>query len=209
MSSARWRIIPRRVDVGAWVQTNICTNNSMEENVQKSQDRILVTHAGSLPRGEPLGSMLIDQEAGKPVEAAALKKAIEARVTHVLNKQVEVGIDEVNDGEQGRIGFQTYVAQRMSGFGGVSDRPYGKDWQTFPQFSDDFSTPPAAHRQGQRCSPGHRRHPIPGRGVHRRRDRAANAIGGADQIARCRHFYERGVTRHHRNDNAQRLLQDI
>jgi 5-methyltetrahydropteroyltriglutamate--homocysteine methyltransferase len=110
----------------------------MEENMQKSRDRIFVTHAGSLPRGEPLGSMLLDQEAGKKIEADALKKAIEARVSHVLNKQVEVGIDEVNDGEQGRIGFQTYVAQRMSGFGGVSDRPYGKDWQTFPQFSERF-----------------------------------------------------------------------
>ena len=106
--------------------------------MQKSQDRILVTHAGSLPRGEPLGSMLIDQEASKPVDAIAMKKAIEARVTHVLSKQVEVGIDEVNDGEQGRIGFQTYVAQRMSGFGGVSNRPYGQDWTTFPQFSERF-----------------------------------------------------------------------
>jgi len=106
--------------------------------LQKSQDRILVTHAGSLPRGEPLGSMLIDQEASKPVDATAMKKAIEARVTHVLSKQVEVGIDEVNDGEQGRIGFQTYVAQRMSGFGGVSNRPYGQDWTTFPQFSERF-----------------------------------------------------------------------
>ena len=106
--------------------------------MQKSQDRILVTHAGSLPRGEPLGSMLIDQEASKPVDATAMKKAIEARVTHVLSKQVEVGIDEVNDGEQGRIGFQTYVAQRMSGFGGVSNRPYGQDWTTFPQFSERF-----------------------------------------------------------------------
>ena len=106
--------------------------------MQKSQDRILVTHAGSLPRGEPLGSMLIDQEASKPVDATAMKKAIEARVIHVLNKQVEVGIDEVNDGEQGRIGFQTYVAQRMSGFGGVSNRPYGQDWTTFPQFSERF-----------------------------------------------------------------------
>ena len=42
----------------------------------------------------------------------------------------EAGIDEVNDGERGRIGFQTYVAQRMSGFGGVSNRPYGQDWKT-------------------------------------------------------------------------------
>ena len=106
--------------------------------MHKSRERILVTHAGSLPRGEPLGSMLIDQEAGKPVNPNTLKNAIEARVTHVLNKQVEVGIDEVNEGEQGRIGFQTYVAQRMRGFGGVSNRPYGKDWITFPQFSERF-----------------------------------------------------------------------
>ena len=82
--------------------------------MQKSRDRIFVTHAGSLPRGEPLGSMLIDQEAGRTIENAALKKAIEARVTHVLNKQIEVGIDDLNDGEQGRIGFQTYVAQRIA-----------------------------------------------------------------------------------------------
>jgi hypothetical protein len=41
----------------------------MEENMQKSWDRIFVTHAGSLPRGEPLGSMLIDREAGKTIEA--------------------------------------------------------------------------------------------------------------------------------------------
>jgi 5-methyltetrahydropteroyltriglutamate--homocysteine methyltransferase len=116
--------------------------------VQKSRDRILVTHAGSLPRGEPLGSMLIDQEAGKPVDTAALKNAIDARVSYVLSKQVEVGIDEVNDGEQGRVGFQTYVVQRMSGFGGVSNRPYGKDWTTFPQFSERFlqRLPPASAR---------------------------------------------------------------
>ena len=106
--------------------------------MQKSQERILVTHAGSLPRGEPLGSMLIDQEAGESINAVALKKAIDARVGHVLNKQVEVGIDEVNDGEQGRVGFQTYVAQRMSGFGGVSSRPSGKDWTTFPQYAERF-----------------------------------------------------------------------
>ena len=83
-------------------------------------------------------AMLIEQEAGKPVDAAKLKNAIEARVTHVLKKQVEAGMDEVNDGEQGRVGFQTYVPQRMSGFGGVSERPYGQDWMTFPQFYERF-----------------------------------------------------------------------
>ena len=72
--------------------------------MHKSKDRIHVTHAGSLPRGEPLGSMLIDQEAGKPVDAAALSKAIDARVTHVLNKQVEV--DKKNVTEVSRAWLQ-------------------------------------------------------------------------------------------------------
>lgn len=99
-------------------------------------DRILTTHTGSLPRGEPLSSLLIDQEQGEDVSLAALEAATENRVAHVLKKQVEVGIDIANDGEQGRVGFQTYLMQRMSGFGGVSKRPYGKEFLEFPQFTE-------------------------------------------------------------------------
>lgn len=104
--------------------------------MQRSTERILTTHTGSLPRGEPLSSMLIDQENGKPVDRGALEAAIDTRVTHVIKKQVEVGIDLVNDGEQGRVGFQTYLMQRMSGFGGASQRPYGKEFLEFPQFTE-------------------------------------------------------------------------
>src|SRR6516225_2868439 len=100
-----------------------------------STDRILTTHAGSIPRGEPLGQMLIDEEAGKPVDNGALESNIGLRVSHVLEKQAEAGIDIINDGEQGRVGFQTYVIQRMSGFGGVSKRPYGKEFIEYPQFT--------------------------------------------------------------------------
>jgi 5-methyltetrahydropteroyltriglutamate--homocysteine methyltransferase len=103
--------------------------------MHKSTDRILTTHAGSMPRGEPLGQMLIDQEGGKPVENSALQSSIDLRVSHVLEKQAEAGIDIVNVGEQGRVGFQTYVTQRMSGFGGVSKRPYGKEFIEYPQFT--------------------------------------------------------------------------
>jgi 5-methyltetrahydropteroyltriglutamate--homocysteine methyltransferase len=101
----------------------------------RRSDRILTTHTGSLPRGEPLSSLLIDQEQGEPVDQAALESATNSRVTHVLKKQVEAGIDIANDGEQGRVGFQTYLMQRMSGFGGVSKRPYGKEFLEFPQFT--------------------------------------------------------------------------
>ena len=98
--------------------------------------RILTTHTGSLPRGEELGGMLIEQEQGRPVDVVAIRQATEARVAHVLKKQVEVGLDIVNDGEQGRVGFQTYLMQRMSGFGGASERPYGKEFIEFPQFTE-------------------------------------------------------------------------
>jgi 5-methyltetrahydropteroyltriglutamate--homocysteine methyltransferase len=106
--------------------------------MKRSTDHILTTHTGSLPRGEPLGSMLIDDEAGKPVDRAAMTAAIETRVAHVLAKQMEVGLDVINDGEQGRVGFQTYIPQRFDGFGGVSERPYGLDWINFPQFTERF-----------------------------------------------------------------------
>src|SRR5215469_14083463 len=88
-----------------------------------STDRILTTHAGSMPRGEPLGSMLIDEVAAE-------------RVAYIMRKEVEAGIDIANDGEQGRVGFQTYVPQRWSGFGGKSSRPLGREFAEFPKFTE-------------------------------------------------------------------------
>lgn len=104
--------------------------------MKQSDERILTTHTGSLPRGEPLGTMLIDEERGKDVDKVRLDEIAEARIRHVLQHQVEAGIDVVNDGEQARVGFQTYLPQRMSGFGGVSERPYGKEFIEFPQFTE-------------------------------------------------------------------------
>jgi 5-methyltetrahydropteroyltriglutamate--homocysteine methyltransferase len=54
-------------------------------------------------------------------------------VRHVVDKQVEAGVDIGNDGEQQRVGFQTYVPARMSGFGGVSKRRRGKEFEEFPE----------------------------------------------------------------------------
>ena len=103
--------------------------------MQLSKDSILVTHTGSLPRGETLGNMLIDDERGRPVDKRALAAEIERRVAHVLKKQAEAGVDIDNDVEQGRVGFQTYIPQRMSGFGGASKRPFAKEFIEFPQFT--------------------------------------------------------------------------
>ena len=89
-----------------------------------------------MPRGEPLSSLLIDEEAGKRVNRKKIDAVAEERVAHVMKNEALAGIGIANDGEQGRVGFQTYVPQRMSGFGGVSSRPYGREFIEFPKFTE-------------------------------------------------------------------------
>jgi 5-methyltetrahydropteroyltriglutamate--homocysteine methyltransferase len=97
-----------------------------------SRDRILTTHVGSLPRNEKLSDLLMVQDEGKAVDAKAMADEKDKAVHHVVKAQMDAGIDVGNDGEQGRVGFQTYVPQRMSGFAGVSKRRRGREFEEFP-----------------------------------------------------------------------------
>ena len=103
--------------------------------MQTSEQRILTTHVGSLPRPRPLADLLIGQERGEAIDEADMQRQIEAAVAMVVREQLAAGIDIGNDGEQPRVGFQTYVAQRMQGFGGESARPQPQDWQDFPDYA--------------------------------------------------------------------------
>jgi 5-methyltetrahydropteroyltriglutamate--homocysteine methyltransferase len=98
-----------------------------------SRDRILTTHVGSLPRNETLSALLIAQDEGAVFDAKQLAAETDKAVRHVVAKQQEAGIDIGNDGEQRRIGFQTYVPQRMTGFAGVSKRRRGREFEEFPE----------------------------------------------------------------------------
>src|SRR5437870_1917882 len=98
-----------------------------------SRDRILVTHVGSLPRNVELSDLLVKREEGASVDRNQLARAMDRGVRHVVEKQMEAGIDIGNDGEQQRVGFQTYVAQRMAGFAGESKRRRGRDYEEFPE----------------------------------------------------------------------------
>lgn len=102
--------------------------------MQRSEDRILTTHVGSLPRNPRLTDLLIEQEQGRAIDAAELARESESAVRHVVQAQLEAGVDVGNDGEQPRVGFQTYVPQRMRGFGGESARPTPRDMAEFPDF---------------------------------------------------------------------------
>jgi 5-methyltetrahydropteroyltriglutamate--homocysteine methyltransferase len=99
-----------------------------------SIDRILVSHVGSLPRPERLTALLIGQEAGETIDATELAREVETATAHVISKQVEAGVDVGNDGEQSRVGFQTYVPRCLCGFGGESKRPPARDQVEFPSY---------------------------------------------------------------------------
>src|ERR1700691_4861843 len=99
-----------------------------------STDRILVSHVGSLQRAELLSDLLIRQEAGEAIDIAELARQVEMATAHVIDKQVEAGVDVGNDGEQSRVGFQTYVPRCLCGFGGESRRPQARDQLQFPGY---------------------------------------------------------------------------
>src|SRR5262249_28259462 len=102
--------------------------------MKRSDQRILTTHVGSLPRPPALRDLLVRQDRGEKIDAAALARESEAAVRHVIAKQLEVGVDVGNDGEQPRVGFSTYPAKRMRGFGGESKRRMSRDIAEHPDY---------------------------------------------------------------------------
>jgi 5-methyltetrahydropteroyltriglutamate--homocysteine methyltransferase len=104
--------------------------------VLRSENRILTTHAGSLPRPRALAELHGRRSRGDDVDGAELRGAVQQATTTAVAAQVEAGIDVGNDGEQARESFVTYVQHRMTGFGDVSQRPLMQDLLDHPDFLD-------------------------------------------------------------------------
>ena len=104
--------------------------------MRRSEDRILTTHVGSIPRSPVLRDLLVRRDHGEAIDAAALERATEAAIRDVVARQLDAGIDIGNDGEQPRPGFSTYVVDRMQGFGGESKRPLALDLIDFPDYAE-------------------------------------------------------------------------
>ena len=100
--------------------------------MKRSETRILTTHTGSLPRPEGLVAMLGSVSRGEPVDEAALYAASSEATAGVVSAQLDAGVDVINNGEQSRVSFSTYVTQRMSGFGGSWTRRGHRDQNEFP-----------------------------------------------------------------------------
>src|SRR5438132_421736 len=81
-----------------------------------STERILTTHAGSLPRPPDLREMIVAKTAGQPYDAAALDGRLRSAVVDVVRQQAECGLDIVNDGELSKFNFTDYVRERIAGY---------------------------------------------------------------------------------------------
>lgn len=100
--------------------------------MQRSTDRILTTHAGSLPRPRTLAAMLTARFAGASIDEATFDQAVEEATRAIIARQTETGLSVVNNGELGRESFFTYIQHRMTGFGGASTRPIMADLLRYP-----------------------------------------------------------------------------
>src|SRR5262245_51545754 len=102
--------------------------------MKRTDERILTTPAGSLPRPEALNALFVRKSRGEPVDAAELARASAEATRACVARQLDAGVDVGNDGEQSRGSFFTHVTERMTGFGGASRRPFMRDLVAFPSF---------------------------------------------------------------------------
>jgi len=105
----------------------------MHTNI-RSQDRILTTHVGSLPRSQQVTDFLFAKENQKPYDSAAFAQCMHDSVSEVVARQQQAGVDIVSDGETSKISYATYVKDRLNGFAGDSPRNAPADLKLFPSF---------------------------------------------------------------------------
>jgi 5-methyltetrahydropteroyltriglutamate--homocysteine methyltransferase len=107
--------------------------------MQRSTDRILSTHVGSLARPHPLLELMREKEHDRPYDHAVFERAVTDAVADRVRRQRAAGIDVVTDGEQGKVSFLTYVKERLAGFSGVEGErllppSWGKEMDDFPEY---------------------------------------------------------------------------
>jgi 5-methyltetrahydropteroyltriglutamate--homocysteine methyltransferase len=106
--------------------------------MQRSEHRILTTHAGSLPRPAELTRLFARRASGEAVDESAIEAQGSAAVRAIVAKQIETGLDVIDDGEQSRESFVLYVRRRLTGMGGSGSRPMHADLDAYPLYKSTF-----------------------------------------------------------------------
>jgi 5-methyltetrahydropteroyltriglutamate--homocysteine methyltransferase len=111
--------------------------------MKRSAERILTTHTGSLPRPDDLLQMVRERQSGRALDERAFAARVKSAVAEVVENQVEAGVDVVSDGEAIKPAFNTYVAQRVAGFGGENREPRTRaEAEDFPGWAGQTAQSP-------------------------------------------------------------------
>ena len=102
--------------------------------MKTSQDRILTTHVGSLPRPPELKQLLVRKDQGEAYDKAEFDRLVRQAVSDIVRRQAAVGIDIVNDGEMSKPGYSTYITDRLTGFAGHEPAKPRLDTRDHPNF---------------------------------------------------------------------------
>jgi 5-methyltetrahydropteroyltriglutamate--homocysteine methyltransferase len=121
--------------------------------VQRSRDRFLTTHTGSLPRPDGLIRIMYAKEEGVPVDPQALAARVREAVAAIVRKQADAGVDLINDGEMSKPGYATYIKDRLNGFGGTGNTFVYQDLAEFPRLQERvFGDPGRSRRKTPACN---------------------------------------------------------
>jgi 5-methyltetrahydropteroyltriglutamate--homocysteine methyltransferase len=104
--------------------------------LKTSGERILTTHVGSLPRSAELAKILLKRDKGDADDSGEDARVIADAVATVVQRQVDVGIDIPSDGEQSKVGYATYMMDRLNGFGGDCERMFARDLADYPELRE-------------------------------------------------------------------------
>lgn len=96
---------------------------------------IETTHVGSLPRGPELVPLLLARDKGEAYDEAEFDRVVQAAIDRAVQQQVAAGVSVVSDGELGKVGYSTYIIERLSGFGGHSPRKPAMDLAAVPDLA--------------------------------------------------------------------------
>src|SRR5579862_7892312 len=109
--------------------------------MNRSIDRILTTHVGSLPRPTDLLDLMKAKIHGEPYDAQAYASRVRSAVAEIVQQQVQCGIDIPTDGEQGKQGFFAYINERLNGFepkSGPRPAMFEAEVEEFPEYYKQY-----------------------------------------------------------------------
>jgi 5-methyltetrahydropteroyltriglutamate--homocysteine methyltransferase len=107
--------------------------------MQRSSERILTTHVGSLPRPNHLVTLVEGQDQQQIGRNDEFERQVTEAVQAVVHTQLDAGLDIVNDGEMSKVSYATYVTERLTGFDGAS-RPLPRGPVEAALFPDFYRT---------------------------------------------------------------------